>query len=597
MPIQDRTPAGDHLQQVQIELVNVLYRLAGTSLIGHVVLAILSVVVAWGRLSDALLLLWMGLMCVLIVARLILIRQYWRGGRESGAASGHWVRWFAVSAGLTGCLWGAFGLMFLLADDRASLPYITGAILSGVLSAAVTPLSAYRSAYVVYALPTMLPYVIACFIQDDLPVMIFGVMAVLLLGVNLFYSQKIYSALFEAIRLRYENVELLAKLKLETAAANAARDEAQAATTAKSKFLAAASHDLRQPVHAMSLFLDALAFSGPSAHQQALIRNTQTASQAAKDMLNSLLDFSKVDAGVMKPLAGAFPLQPLLQKLENELRVQADEKKLAYRSRPTRLAAFADASLTEQILRNFISNAIRYTGTGGVLIGCRIRKCAENTMDGDQVVVEVWDTGMGIPAGQIEKIFDEFYQISNPERDRQKGLGLGLAIVKGIAGAMGAKVTLASVPGRGSVFRLHLPLFYGVVGHEIQDAPLLTDFGGRHVLVVDDDRIALEGMRALLEQWHCSVATAMSMEEAVMQMDARMPDLIISDYRLREGVTGREVIAALRRRAGVDLPCIIITGDTAPDRLREAMAIDAMLLHKPVSTRELSIAMTGLLED
>jgi len=480
-----------------------------------------------------------------------------------------------------------------------ALPFIVGAVLSGVLSVAVTPLSAHRPAFIFYALPVMLPYTLVCLLNTEWIVVIFGLMALLLLGVNLFYSKTIHAALFDAVRLKFENLGLMEKLQQESAAAHlarieaeAARDAAQMANAAKSKFLAAASHDLRQLVHAMSLFLEAMTRSGLSPQQQEINRNAQMASQVTRDMLNSLLDFSKVDAGVIKSAPRDFHLQPLFVQLEKEFSNLTDEKNLVYRKSETALAVFADPVLAAQILRNLISNALRYTEKGGIFIGCRLRKNGGAKL----VVVEVWDTGIGIPAEQRGKIFGEFYQLGNPERDRQKGLGLGLAIVKGIAKTMGVEVTLASAPGKGSVFRLHLPLAQNAITDNLPGEPeLVADLGGMHVLVVDDDRMVLDAMRTLLSGWHCSVVVAESIEEAMSGLGERVPDLVISDYRLREGVTGHDVIAALREKIKTDLPCIIITGDTAPDRLREAVAMDAVLLHKPVTPNELFSAMAGLL--
>ena len=217
----------------------------------------------------------------------------------------------------------------------------------------------------------------------------------------------------ESIELRFENAALVEQLRAESAAAHRARRDAEHANTAKSQFLAAASHDLRQPVHAQGLFLQALSQTDLAAPQRRILQNAQTANVASTDMLNTLLDFSRLEAGVITPRRRAFELQPLLDKIENDLAHLADAKRLIYRTPQTDLAIVSDAALLELVLRNLVLNAIRYTERGGVLIGCRRR--------GAGVSIEVYDTGIGIPVDQREDIFREFYQLGNPERDRHKG--------------------------------------------------------------------------------------------------------------------------------------------------------------------------------
>lgn len=230
----------------------------------------------------------------------------------------------------------------------------------------------------------------------------------------------------------------------------AAKQRAEDSNTAKSKFLAAVSHDVRQPLHAQGLFLDVLAHTELNTHQRSVLNSANAASKAFEEMLNTLLDFSRVEAGIMAPRVQSFRLQPLLNKIEREFESQADAKGIAYRSRETDLAAQSDPLLVELILRNLVANAIRYTQHGGLLVTCRQR--------GAEAVLEVWDTGIGIAPGDQPAVFREFFQLDNPERDRQKGLGLGLAIADGLARTLNHRLSLTSTPGRGSVFRLSMPI-------------------------------------------------------------------------------------------------------------------------------------------
>jgi anti-sigma regulatory factor (Ser/Thr protein kinase) len=221
-----------------------------------------------------------------------------------------------------------------------------------------------------------------------------------------------------------------------------------------------------------------------------VLDHAHAASSAASEMLTTLLDFSRLEAGVVKSQPKPFLLQPLLAQLEQEFGLQADAGELVYRTRETSLAVLADPNLTDLVLRNFISNAIRYTDKGGVLVGCRQR--------GNAVVVEVWDTGMGIADDHHDEVFKEFHQLGNPERDRRKGLGLGLAIVERISAAMDAKVTLRSVPGRGSVFRLWLEGHAGHIANELDTQPHSKNLRGMRVLVIDDEEPVRMGMQELL---------------------------------------------------------------------------------------------------
>ena len=375
-----------------------------------------------------------------------------------------------------------------------------------------------------------------------------------------------------AINLRFENTELMEQLRVKT-------EMAEHANTAKSKFLAAASHDLRQPIHAQGLFLEVLSRTEQTPYQQELLASARAASEASSELLNALLDFSRIEAGVVKPQLQPFRLQPLLNKIETELAPQADAKNIVYRSRETNLVVNTDPMLLELILRNLVSNAIRYTEHGGVLVACR--------QHGTQVVLEVWDTGIGIAPQHQKEVFREFHQLGNPERDRRKGLGLGLAIAEGLARTLNHGLSLVSIPDSGSVFRITLPVDNSIPVTQASMTQSKTRLLNARLLVVDDDEIVREGMLHLLRDWGCECDAAESIEEALALARLNRPDVVISDYRLREQRTGVEAIAALREILGESLPALLITGDTAPERLREAQASGIPLLHKPVSPGKL----------
>ena len=390
-----------------------------------------------------------------------------------------------------------------------------------------------------------------------------------------------------SIALKLENDRLVNQLRAESQRALAAQEAAEQADRDKSRFLAAASHDLRQPLHAMGLFLESLQRSPLNDHQRTVLGHAHAASGAAAEMLTTLLDYSRLEAGVVKVRPDAFAVQPLLTALEQEFGVQADSAGLVYRTRETSAAAFADRSLVGLVMHNFISNALRYTARGGVLIACRTR--------GKRLALEVWDTGAGIPPSQWDNIFKEFHQLGNPERDRRKGLGLGLAIVQRLAREMKTSVEVLSHPGRGSVFRLWLDRWQGALEDDTTPAPDAGSLRGLKVLAIDDDEAVRTGMQSLLHSWGCLCITAESSADALECLEDITPDLIITDFRLRHEETGKQVLQALRAYLGTPVPAIILTGDTSPQRLRDAQSTSALLLHKPVSTGQLRNAMVQLM--
>jgi len=369
----------------------------------------------------------------------------------------------------------------------------------------------------------------------------------------------------------------LIKLRLDVAAQ---RDAAEHANLAKSKFLAAASHDLRQPLHAMTLLADALAGHLRDADDRVILARLQDSLTAMRKLFNALLDISRLDAGIVEPHIKDVRLSPLLGRLQSDYAGQAEEKDLEWHCPPTALIVRSDPVLLETMLRNLIGNAIRYTLRGRVAIACR-------EVDG-QVRIDVEDSGIGIARDKQTEIFREFLQLNNPERDGAKGLGLGLAIVDRLARLLDHRIELRSAPGTGSCFTVVLPLGSAVVVEEGdragENAALDSDLAGMVVLVIDDQAAVLDGMQALLGRWGCETIPADSEVAALAAVGRapRPPELIVADYRLRDDRTGSQAIEHVQRMLGKSIPALIVTGDTAPERLREAQASGHMLMHKPV---------------
>jgi signal transduction histidine kinase/CheY-like chemotaxis protein len=366
------------------------------------------------------------------------------------------------------------------------------------------------------------------------------------------------------------------------------------ANTAKSRFLATASHDLRQPLHALTLFVAQLRTALKPGERAKTIEQVYAAVVEINGMFNSLLDISKLDAGVLTPKIVEFPIARLLQRIESTFDQATREKGLRLRVLHSDAWVRSDAQLLERILFNLVSNAMRYTSRGGLIVGCRRR--------GDILRIEVWDSGPGIPEDQRQNIFGEFFQLPTPERERYGGLGLGLAIVDRLRRLLKHEIELTSTVGRGSRFTILLPIApEGVASVEAVRSPHPAAFAveGRVVLVIDDAPIVLEGTSGLLGKWGYSVMTATSDEAALTQLTEReqCPDLIITDYHLANGKTGIEAIERIGAALGMSIPAILVSGDTAPERLRDAKDKGYILLHKPVDPMRLRTVIHQLLKD
>ena len=403
-------------------------------------------------------------------------------------------------------------------------------------------------------------------------------------------------ALSQAIALKQQTQHLADQLKREKAAADEARRAAEAATRAKTQFFAAASHDLRQPLHAMGLFAEALRQRSEKAGDPevaSLVNSINQSVDALEGLFGELLDITRIDSGGVDVQPGPVRLRDLFARLRLHFEPVAFEKGLALRFRGGHRIAHSDPVLVERILRNLVSNAIRYTEDGGVLVACRAKPGAPGTL-----LLQVWDSGAGIAAASLPRIFDEFYQVQGaaPLAAHQKrGLGLGLAIVRRLATLLEAPLHVNSVPGKGSVFSFELPA--GREPRTIAPRPssgaaaLGLTLEGRRFLVVEDEPAVREGLTVLLQTWGAEVESLPDLAAVqVWRADTTRvpPDLLIVDYRLPQGHTGIEALAALRARwPGVAMPAIVVTGSSLGGHEDEASRHDFHLLIKPVLPNKL----------
>ncbi|CBS88809.1 hybrid sensor histidine kinase/response regulator [Azospirillum lipoferum] len=414
-------------------------------------------------------------------------------------------------------------------------------------------------------------------------------------------------ALTEAnVQLELANAQLEQRVEERTSALSSANlklsralEEKERANQAKGRFLSAANHDLRQPFQALRLFHHILMERLADPRDRSIAEKMGEALDAGEKLLHALLEVATLDAGVVRPQLADVPVSAVLDDLVAEFRGMATEKGLVLRAMPARMVIRTDRTLLTRMLGDLVRNAIRFTDAGRVTIGCRHR--------GRWLRIEVWDTGAGIPAEQLDNIFEDFVQLGNPERDRRQGLGLGLAKVRRKAALLGHAVEVRSLPGRGSVFAVNVP----VVGTERLQAPVTVqdaapaEAGDRLILVVEDDPVQRDAVRLLLESWGHRVIEAVDGEAALALFagcagevpDMPKPDMIVSDFRLPGRFTGVQTVTKVGERLGRAVPGLILTGDTAPERIRDAVATGCRLLHKPVTPDDLHDAIAATLSE
>lgn len=356
---------------------------------------------------------------------------------------------------------------------------------------------------------------------------------------------------------------------------------AQAASLAKTRFLAAASHDLRQPVQAMRLLMHLLMTRPVDAKTLQLLEHMQEALASTEGMLTKLMEFAALQSGKVVVARESFRIDEVVQRVAREVAGEATAKGLSLRVRTFPCISDSDPVLVERIIRNLASNAIRYTARGGVLLGIRRRS--------NSVAVVVCDTGPGIPSNMQSVVFEEFEQIGNPERDRNKGVGLGLAIVARTAELLGHRIGLRSIEGKGSVFWVELPYVGGVSAASEGVQP--ADKPRGRILVVEDDDLQAMALSYLLEGAGFSVAHAASAHEAISLLDQSRLDLILTDYRLPGGVSGIQTITMVRQHLDRYIPALVVTGDTGAAIAEEAAMAAATILHKPYAPEALLAAI------
>lgn len=568
-------PDGDAVFHEQVRL---LYAGNRTVLAGSIGISFATVGVLWAQVQHNHLIAWACLSLLIAGLRAVLARRF-RKTRLGATNARHWADAFVVGALLNGIAWSCVPLAFFLPAEPLYVLFIC-CLYAGYVSGSVASTAVYFPAFLAFATPVTLAFAGRAFFEPHPMYSAIGVMVLFYAAASYVFARNHNRTLAQAIRLRFENIELLEDLRHQ-------RDAAEQAVAAKDKFLAAASHDLRQPLHAIGLFADSLEAAVTQPGPRALVTKIRESTDALAAQFHGILDLSSLDANAVEHHPRHVDLAPVLQRLVAEFERSAREKNLALSLHcPAAAIAFVDVTLFDRIVRNLIENALRYTDRGGITV--TVDHATNATLR-----VDVTDTGRGIPRREQEAIFTEYHQLGNPERDRRKGFGLGLAIVRRLCRLSDIVLTLRSEPDQGSMFSLTLAAGDRAQLKAEPDRVQASASSDLRIVVVDDDPAILQGTRDLLTRWGCDCVAAPDQDAAMAAMSAGdfTPELIIVDYRLGQGTNGLDVIDAIRQEFNEDLPALLITGETSTANLAAAKASGFPILHKPVKPGELRTAL------
>jgi signal transduction histidine kinase/CheY-like chemotaxis protein len=531
----------------------------------------------WDEVAHAGLLSWLAVLMVLHGTE---IWVWWkhRNAVDTIEQCRFWSRYFNVFAATVGLMWGMAAVCFFPPDIAYQAFLIC--VIVGLAAGAVTMNPVYPPALYLFLLCILPPTILRVAYENDAGHWILAAMLSLFTLVVLNSGRQLAGTFLISLGQRYENLALVAQLTKE-------KSRAESASREKSRFLATASHDLRQPLQALMLFSDAMQEVAREEETKHLAGQIGKSVNALVEMFDELLDVSRLEAGIVEARWQNFELQSLLDRLYVDMAPLAQGKGLNFSMPSNNDVVYSDPFLLDRILRNLISNAIRYTDSGGVNI------CCDAVENGFRFAVI--DTGIGIRPEALPHIFDEYYQVDNQHRDRRKGLGLGLAIVRRVEGLLGYKVEVTSTPGRGSEFSFVVQ--QGKKEQQLAQPFIIThsrhELRGVVVALVEDDPDIRQMIADLMRDWGCRVFEGEHAEDVMRKLDIarQQPALLVCDYRLPHGMTAVHVIRRVRELWGDGVAALVLTGDTASDALQDIHASGAILLHKPIAPTRLRSMM------
>jgi len=572
---------------IQAALVRLLYRQSHGVLFANFVIPVAIVLVLRHSAQVGMLLAWMAMVYVVTLGRILLSMRFYR--HASRASPRAWANRFAAMCWLSAALWGWVGSTALF-PPGAEWTAFACIVLAGMTCGAVPALSAQPRIYLGMVVLMAGPFIVQSAMRPEPVYSIYTAFGIAMVVANIYFSRVTYHTLLTGVKLRFENLTLIGQLEHE-------RDRATGANKAKTRFLAAASHDMRQPVHALGLLSASLAAVAERGDVRAdaatqISQRFDATLDRMGGLLDGLLNVSRLDAGLMSARRRPLSLGKLLAELRDEYAEQASRQGSTLRVVVAHAWIDSDPELLRRILDNLLSNALRYAPRSRILLGARRRRGA--------MEIQVIDTGPGIDASQQALVFEEFAQL--PGVQSEHGLGLGLAIVRRLANLLGHEVRLRSTPGRGSNFSVTVPLAQDVLpdapGTAATEGAVQPDVHACYgVMLIDDDPQILAALGDLLGFWGHTVYAGATVEAVcAAHQQARIlgpapVDLILADFRLAGQVTGNQAIDWLREYLDADVPGLIATGDTAPDRLKALHASGYRVLHKPIAAHLLRQAI------
>lgn len=533
---------------------------------------------------------WAAVYLLFLGAQEAMLRRY-RHAAPDDADIAVWGRVVGMWLTLSGLIWGAGFYHFVDPAQPLTIGLLI-ATMAALTAGAIGLRSSVLPGFYAFVALVCGSMALRFFVEGGSLFVLLGLSMLFYAPIILSYGRAQHHLLADSLAMRFRNEALVAALRDESHAAEHARREAEQANLAKSQFLAAASHDLRQPLYALSLFSGSLGELKLSAGARTIVRDIQDSIAAMEALFAGLLDISKLEAGVVEPRLEPVSLDALFDRLSQYFRPIALARGLDLRFRADGDWVTSDAVLLEQVLGNLVSNALRWTTQGGVLIAARRRRRT--------VRLEVWDTGIGISPANQQRIFDDFVQLDNVERDRRKGLGLGLAIARRSARLIGSAITLASREGIGSRFAIVQPVADAPASIERTafEAPALPRDPTLPILVVEDDPDVRAALGDLLVRWHVAATIVSGPIEALAALaEGQRFGLVLCDYRLSAEVNGLDLLRDIADAHNeLSPPMALITGDVASDIILAAHKRGILLLHKPVKARDLT-RLLGLSED
>ncbi len=561
-------------KQVEAEQVRAHYAQIPAMAIAPTLGGLFTVWVLWGAVDNRVLV--VGILAVALLSALrMLVYQRFFAADAARAGDQVWRLLAVAAAALSGCIWGSAAPLLYPPQQPGYEVYLL-VLLTLLPIVPVAALAVYMPAFYAYYLPCMAPFILTLALQPSRPEKMAALLPVMMMAAMLTFARRYSRSLTDAIGLRLQLAQKSEALEL--------------AIRHKSQFIAAASHDLRQPVHAMSLFLAARP-QDKDAQDASFMGFLEASLRNLREMLTNLLDSARLEAGVVRVARQRFELGPLLQKLADEHAPLAQQAGLGFRCRTVDSPVQSDPILLERILRNLLGNALKYTPQGHVALVAR--------RTGSTVTLQVHDTGIGVAASQASRIFEEFIRVDDGWRSDAGGLGLGLAISRRLAALLGQPIRLRSVPGRGSVFSIEVPLAEGcqTTPPAGPHTPSAASMRAGLVLVIDDDARVGVGTCALMRRWGHHAHSFVSVNEAMEMLvrSATQPDLLIADVHLGLDASGLDAVTRIHQHLGHTVPVILVTGDTDPRQVREAFAAGHVLLHKPLDPQRLRACMTDIL--